>query len=73
MSKAILEFDLPEEKDEYELYFHSREMYESLYEISNLLRKIEKGYMDDAEEMYNEQLFEMIKGLIGESGIWDLN
>ena len=41
-------------------------------EALQYLMSIEKYYDDDQTSGYNEKLFEKIRELIGESGIWDM-
>ena len=44
--KAILEFNLPEDTDEHHVYFQANNMYVSLHEMQEFLRKKIK-YADD--------------------------
>ena len=72
MTEITIKFDLPEEQGEYDLIYHSSDMYSALVEIQNYLRSIEKGYLENSEDLYNEKLFERIRNLIEESGIWQM-
>jgi len=45
--KAILEFNLPEDQDDYRLHCAAREMYLALWDIGAWLRDQEKYHPDD--------------------------
>ena len=72
MSKVTIEYDLPEEQADYALHFYAHSLYCALYDISNLLRSIEKGWDGNSEELYNEKLFEIIRDILSESKLWEL-
>ena len=68
--KVNIEFDLPDDQLEYDRMTIAHKMHESLNDISNLLRSIEKyGESGDLDGCYHERFFETIKGHIRDSGI----
>lgn len=56
--KAIIEFNLPEDEDEFKIYSQSSEMYSALFDLKNKVRAFEKSDYDK-KKAYNE-LREMI-------------
>jgi len=53
--KAILEFNLPEDSDEYKLITQSRDMYSALFDIREYLRgQYKYDGKDDIEKIYDK-------------------
>jgi len=48
--KAILEFDLPEDQDDYHIHFQSNNMYISLHDMQQFLRQKTKYANDDVSD-----------------------
>ena len=67
MPKITVEFQLPEEQEEFDMYYIASTIYCALSDIQTLLRDIEKGRTfseEECEEMYSENLFDKIRELI---------
>jgi hypothetical protein len=66
MPKILIEFNLPEEKEEYEVYSKAMDMHSALWEYSqDVLRKLDKyGYHPSGRELTEEEA--KIVGLIRE-------
>tara|TARA_R110000823_G_scaffold87888_3_gene195836 strand:- start:49 stop:243 length:195 start_codon:yes stop_codon:yes gene_type:complete len=60
--KATLEFDLPDEKEEFEIAVKSRDYYSQLWDIDQHLRSLLKH--GDPEAQSPRQLAERIRGMI---------
>ena len=73
MTKITIEYNLPEEQNEYDIHYHANKLYSALFEITTLMRNIEKGYINEAEKIYNAEFFEKLSEIILESGYWNLN
>ena len=64
--KINLEFDLPEETDEFKIYFYAREYYSVLWDISEYLRGLYKHadltedqvkLLEEIRERLNEEIY----------------
>lgn len=66
--KAIIEFTLPEEDAEYRICANARDMYSSLYHLSNYIRSLEKGW----EEFELEKVTDKLNDILYESKYYDL-
>ena len=64
MSKAILSFPIPEEKEEFEMAFHGPHFRFALEEIDNTLRNRMK-HGDISEDMYDA--YDEIRGWINDA------
>ena len=73
MPRIRIEYTLPDDEADYALYTISREMYSALTTIGDLMRGIEKGWQEEAEEMYNEKLFKKLYDLLDESRVWEID
>lgn len=62
MPKVILEFNLPEEQDEYEITRSAGKMYSSLWDIQNYMRELRK--YDEREEIPKDEIIEKIYSLM---------
>ena len=58
--KAILEFDLPDENIEFKMANNAKDMLSALYDISNYLRDLRKGYVKFEKEEVLKRLTEYI-------------
>jgi len=58
--KAILEFDLPDENIEFKMANNTKDMLSALYDISNYLRDLRKGYVKFEKEEVLKRLTEYI-------------
>jgi len=72
MPLVTVQFNLPDEQPEYDMFNIASSMHSALFGIQSLLRSIEKGYEEDSEEMYNEKLFDKLRDIISESDIWKI-
>jgi acyl carrier protein len=68
--KATLEFNLPEDQNDYDLYKDAFEFFKVIWELNQELRKKIK-YEELSEEEYNvyEKINEFVAELINEYGI----
>jgi len=66
--KVIIEFDLPEDGDSYEIVHRADEMHSSLYDIYNYCR--DKIKHDDKLSEESEKHLESIMEIVGESLYW---
>ncbi len=70
--KAILEFNLPDDQDEYELANKGAKMYSVLWELDQSLRAKTKYAPDDLpEDKYDayQEIREELRELMSESGV----
>jgi hypothetical protein len=56
MPKAILEFNLPEEQDEFELASNTGKYYSVLWDLDQYMRNKIKYTSDDTPELYREAI-----------------
>lgn len=65
MSKAILEFDLNEERDEFQLMLNANKWYSVVWDIDQHLRSKTKYASDDTPSEVVEALYQVREELMG--------
>jgi len=63
--KIIYEFNMPDDKYEYDIAVHSQGMYNALFEIREYVRSVEKY---DVDKDNQEKSLNIIRDIIYESG-----
>ena len=57
--KAILEFDLPDDQDEYDLHTNARQYHNALFDLMNYLRaKVKYEDLPEAEYKLADKIYE---------------
>lgn len=58
MPKVILEFNLPEDREDYEMHYNASKYFCAIHDIKNYLRSLRKH--DDRESIPKEELIDAI-------------
>ncbi|NBP67659.1 MAG: hypothetical protein EBR30_07500 [Cytophagia bacterium] len=72
MSKAILEFDLNEERDEFQLMLNANKWYSVVWDIDQHLRSKTKYASDDTPNEIVEALYQVreeLRGIMNMNGV----
>ena len=64
MPKAILEFNLPEDREDYEMHYNASKYFCAIHDIKNYLRSLRKH--DDRESIPKEELIDKIQECISD-------
>lgn len=66
--RAIVEFNLPKDDWEFVLFNSCYDMYQALSDLDDMLRSINKGWVDPSKE----ELIDKIEDVLADSKIYDL-
>lgn len=66
--KATIEFYLPEDKWEYDLFNHVHDMLSALHDLQDMVRSINKGWINPT----NEEIVGQLQDILCESKIYEI-